>query len=271
MRAGSAGALRARWCRSGRQCDGERGASVARADIDGAAMGGHATRRPRRRTPLRGPSARAAPASRPPATSGCSQADRRAARACAGRRARGAGVRRCDARAPVVRDELGGEEHRVERTAQIVPEDADEQIAPAFDLMRVMVHRFRNRLVDRLVEADHVVDGRVDMRCLVEPDTHHARPQGAVCGDQRRMLKPRDARSTACACAAVSLPEGRAKPCDLIRCASRVWLVRRSAATAWSIDAAWPAGAANRGRAPSASAWPRTRPTARGSSTRAAR
>jgi hypothetical protein len=121
-----------------------------------------------------------------------------------------------------------------------VPEHAEEQVAVALDGAVEVADRLGDGLVDRLVEADHVVDAGPVGRAGVRPQPQDAGAERAVLGDELV-----DVEAAACPQDGVRLRGGLrgalwgARPLDLADWASRVWGVLRSLATASRICRAW--------------------------------
>jgi hypothetical protein len=98
--------------------------------------------------------------------------------------------------------------HRGERAAQVVAQDAEEQLARALELAGITLDRSDERFVDRFVEAGQLVQRVLVGASHVEhPEPDHARPQRAVF---RHQLAEVEARSPALAGVLLSRRIGRA-------------------------------------------------------------
>ena len=65
-----------------------------------------------------------------------------------------------------------------------MPKHSKKQVARLFDVRTEKSDRFGKRLVDGLIEADHVIKLGVARLTGVRPQAKHAGAQGAVLGDQ---------------------------------------------------------------------------------------
>lgn len=141
----------------------------------------------------------------------------------------------------IERAQIRGLSHdRVVRCPHVMPEHSQEKVAGLLHLSMEMADRFRDGLIDRLVEPGDFLHSRIIARVGLLPETENAGAQGAVFGDELIDIEAAlgAQHCPGLRCRLRGSPAVGARPLDFCTCSSAVWGVAMSLAAASRIDSA---------------------------------